>query len=320
MELRTAGAVLLVCLGGCSSNKNTDNSHGNPNGLQLSPIAHGGAEFQKPWDATLSPDGQTAYFLALSGEASTVFSANASGETPAVPLIEGDVLSAPFGIDISTDGSTLFIADASSPVAAQGGGGLWTLDSRGGVPALLSETAGYAPKAVAVARENGNDFIYFSGVHPLDDQPGVFRLPARGGAPEAVFKGEPLMDPSGVAISRQGTLYVLDAAAEGGRATLYQVSQGQLQALLANLNVGYPAGIALSHDEGSLFLSALDADGSDAIYRLALGQSEAEKLDADVTAFHESAGLHRAHAARRFIWADGNANGAGIIFLLSEEQ
>jgi sugar lactone lactonase YvrE len=57
--------------------------------------------------------------------------------------------------------------------------------------------------------------IYFTAIGPTG--PGVFRVPAAGGAASVVFTGAPFVDPTGIAISNDGqTLYVADPKAYAG--------------------------------------------------------------------------------------------------------
>src|SRR6188474_451519 len=83
-------------------------SSGGPGDIAIEAI-----ETDSPFDATPGPDGLTIYFTAVSENGPGVFSAPASGGAP-TELHAGSPFASPFGIDISGDGTTLFVADAAA--------------------------------------------------------------------------------------------------------------------------------------------------------------------------------------------------------------
>src|SRR5438046_2848814 len=67
--------------------------------------------FHTPLDAALSPDGKTAYFIAVEGGEVAVYQTAAPSTAAPMKLAGGAPLAAPFGIDVSSDGTTLVLSD-----------------------------------------------------------------------------------------------------------------------------------------------------------------------------------------------------------------
>jgi len=289
----------------------------------LDPAAMAQSAFKLPLDAALSPDGKTAYFIALDVDQNpTVFTVAASGGTPAV-LASGDPLAAPFGIDTSTDGTKLVLAD-SSALDANGldHGCLFTLSTAAaGAPSQLSSTAGYQPRSVVIVQESGADVAYFTGHDATDHSPGVFKVAIAGGAVSVVAKGMGFNDPSGLAVASDGTVYLADAIAEeSGHAQLLKVSGGAVSTVIAQMSVGYPAGVALSKDETAVLVSALDSStGTDIVIRYDLGANTQSEFSTGINTFSESAGLKRARNVDTFVWADSHANGGGTVYIVNKQ-
>src|SRR5262249_38195087 len=130
-------------------------------------------------------------------------------------VASGAPLSAPWGLSISTDGQTLYVADLGAESGADGNA-IFALPSSGGAPTRLDKTGGQRPNVPEVINENGVDMLYYSGFDPSDQQPAIFKLnPAKNEAATVVFKGAPLVWPSGVAVTKAGVVYVVDLAASG---------------------------------------------------------------------------------------------------------
>jgi DNA-binding beta-propeller fold protein YncE len=275
-----------------------------------------GAEAPSPFDATPDPDGNILYFTAVGENGPTVFKA-AIGGAPAA-LHEGDPFVSPFGIAISTDGQQLFVSD---PGADSGNdlGQLFVLPTAGGAPTALAGTEDTVPRSLEVANEDGQDQIYFTGTNKTDGQPGVFKVSAAGGAVTTVVKGSPLRDPSGIVVAKSGTIFVADTIGSDGRvANIVVVKDGVATIFATGLAVGYPCGIALSTDETTLFVSALDPltlTDAIAVISTVTGEyslvSQGANGTTNIGEFFESAGLHRAKNANIFAWADSSAGPAG---------
>jgi DNA-binding beta-propeller fold protein YncE len=283
---------------------------------ELTPAAMAGAMFSGPLDATLSPDGKIAYFIARGPDGAPAVFQSAAGVIK--QLAAGPPLAAPFGIDITADGKTLIIADPGALSVDEDvdvRGQLLSLPVVGGTAAVLSGATGFAPRGLAVA----GDQIYFTGATVAEHTPGVFRVPVAGGAVMPVAMGDPFTDPSGVAVSESGDAYVVDTAGQGSdHARLIAVHNGSAAVLLEAIKVGFPAGVALSQDDKTVLISALDpARSTDLVIRYATGSKETQEIASGIDSFTESAGLHRARNADTYVWADSTANGGGTVYVIN---
>lgn len=327
--LTSLGVLLVVVTAACSSSKSDDagggpggNPSDNPNGAalgdgnpgQIKPAASG-AEFTSPFDATPDPKGEIVYFTALTKDGEPgVFKVAAAGGA-VTRLFVGAPLATPQGIAISEDGKTLVIADASADrdEDTDGNGSLFTLSIDGGTPAVLAGSEGLRPRGLEIV---GNDVV-FTGTK--DKSPGVYKMPMSGGAASAVAAGAPFSDPSGIAIRKNGEIYVADSSPEGaiGSAVL-KVADGKASIFKSEIAVGNPAGLALAQNDNAILVSGFDPEkGTDVVFRFDLGSGEMKVIDSVIKDFQESAGLHRAKSAEVYAWADARANKTGTVFVLS---
>jgi DNA-binding beta-propeller fold protein YncE len=287
----------------------------------IAPAASGATGgFTAPLDATPSPDGKEVYFTARNTDGVGVFKASASGGT-ITPLHVGDPISGPVGITVSSDNQMVFIADPGASINDEDQGAIWMVPTQGGTPTLVNGTSGHAPRGLTLVNEAGTDQLYFTGKTPADNEPGVFKVAASGGTVEGIVKGSPFSDPNGIAITRQGTIYVVDSAAgdlSAGSARVIQVADNAATVFHEGLKVGFPAGIALSQDDSVALISAVDpARGTDLVVRVNLATKEESAYSSGIEMFEEAAGLHRASNAEVYAWCDSTANGSGTVFVLT---
>ena len=316
----TAG---LLVLAGCPSNMLVS-PPGNGAIKDLTPAATGSADsFHTPLDATLSPDGKMAFFIAIEGDLAAVYSASAPANGAPTKLHAGEPLVSPFGVDISFDGKTLILSDPGAQLNADADerGELFSLSTTGGAPQKIDGASGYRARGVAVVRQAGADLAFFTGRDPATKEPGVFKVPLAGGAVTVVAKGGELRDLSGLAVVSDGTVFVVDADAEGGDARLMKISGGTVSVMKSPISVGFPAGVALSQDEKTVLVSArVPEAGTDAVLRIPVGGGDTEVVTTGIDQFSEPAGLHRARSVDAFIWADSRANGKGTVFVINKQQ
>src|SRR5690349_5577811 len=79
---------------------------------QLDAQATASDQFTSPFDATLSPDGKIAYFTAMTPDgASGIFSSTVGSADAPTMMTSGDPLVAPLSLDVTSDGSKLYISD-----------------------------------------------------------------------------------------------------------------------------------------------------------------------------------------------------------------
>lgn len=320
----TAAAVMAAC-----SSKETKEDAKQEDGIglnQISPAANA-PEAAMPVDATPSPDGSQIYFIAFSSRQGpdglgmervpAIFKVAATGGAPA-KLFEGEPLMSPFGITISDDGQTLFIADSSADGNAEADrseGRVFSMSAGGGAPSALAGTEGITPAGVEALGAS----LYITG--RKDGKAGLFKTGIGGGAVSAVAVGAPFSDPGGVAIARNGDAYVIDTGSAVNGQSLASVvkvtADGKTEIVIDGLAVGHPAGIALVNDDSAILVSALDVgQGTDRVHRIELAGRTVRTLSTTIGDFYESAGLHRARNAEVFAWADSHANKTGTVYVL----
>jgi DNA-binding beta-propeller fold protein YncE len=158
-----------------------------------------------------------------------------------------------------------------------------------------------------VVNERGQVTIYFTGKDSQDGQPGVFKISMFGAtAPVVVFKGAPLVEPDGVAVSPNGTVYVADRAAAGiGAGKVFQISDSAISELVGKVRMGNPGGIALTKDGGTLLVSAFQPNSKYDQVLVVNTATGASVAVTDVVGKNSAAGgVHRAHNVNVFSWAD----------------
>ncbi len=287
-------------------------------------VAANDARVRAPMDATPSPDGARVYYTALQREpdgddTAGVFAvAAAGGEIETLAL--GGVLTAPVGISVSLDGARLFIADAATAADAnaRGAGAIVALAAGGGEPAIVDGTTGYAPRGLVIAHVERREHLYFTGRDPESGRAGVYRVAAAGGAVELISGDAQLTDPAGIAVAPNGDVYVVDALAAQGLAGVVRIRDGAGEMILDRIGAGFPAGIATTRDGSTVLVSALDAETRrDRVYVIDSESLELAFISEPFAAFAEPAGLHRAHDADVFAWADSEANASGTVYVLA---
>lgn len=305
---------------------------------------------RSPLDASPSPDGKIIYYTAYKAAGDPTTGATRDPQDPtenqlgrhdgalfSVPATGGNTTElasgfwAPTGLVVSKDGSKIYVADAGlgSPAKVGEVGGIYVVPSSGGSKTLITGTAGYRPKSLDVVMETAEQ-LYFTGVDPTSGAPGVFRIPAAGGSVTTVFTpgaGEEFFkDPGGIAVTASGTIYVSETVggAGGNESAIIQIKSGKATEFAMGIKVGYPAGLALSQDEKFLLVSGVDRNGGTAVlYRIDV--ADPKKIDLitkDIGQNTNSAGIHRAHNADIYAWADAkwpdeNGQNGGTVYLLN---
>ncbi len=278
-------------------------------------------DYTLPLDSVPTSDGKTFYFTAMSNNGSDmgVYRVDAAGGA-ATAVFVGAPLVSPFGIAISSDDGTLYIADSGAghdpndPAGDSKSGAVFSLPVGGGTPTALPETQGLRPRGVEVTRQDNNDVVWFTGTGS-DGRASVFKL---AGGLQTVAAGDPLTDPGGVAISRSGQVYVTNTAqGDSGLSSVYQVDSGTPTEIASGIRVGYPAGITTSQDGKTLLVSGQDATlGTAAVYRINVDTREVSSINAGLENNPDAGGLHRAKNADVFSWCGVTVGtgGSGIVY------
>lgn len=294
----------------------------------MEPAANAPGLFSEPRVGVPLGDGSVAFLASVEGASDQELARagarvavwlKPAGDAPPRVLYAGDKLVNPFDIDASLDGKTLYIADIAG--GAEGDGAIVSISPSGGEPTEL--VSGYAPRGLTVS-DDGR--IFFSGIDETTGEAGVFTL--SGSAVLRVFAGAPLVDPSGIAVLKNGGVLVADTrlfdGASGGAKTLASeagvvlIQDGQASIFATGFATGYPAGIALTTDDKSLIISGEGRDRSDTVYIVDVANPQAPKtiVTDKFSAYQDSsAGLKRAHDSNTFIWASLAANG-GTVYLI----
>ncbi|MBX3222445.1 MAG: hypothetical protein KF795_18145 [Labilithrix sp.] len=315
------GAVATAVIASAACADETTESGGAPS---IGPVAND-PDIEMPVDATPSPDGKDVYFIANSKvpdedgigafRQAAIYRVSAAGGA-ITKLFQGEPLVAPFGIAISNDGQTLYIADSGAVTSEERSDGrVYSMGVGGGSPTPLSGTDGLAPGGVEVM----GDALFITGKR--DGKPGLYKTGFAGGAVTEVAAGDMFVDPSGVAIARSGEAYVVDSGSAVHGAAMASVVKvfpdGRTEIVMDGLSVGHPAGIALSNDDKTIYVSGFDpAQGTDVVFTIDAASRAVGRFTDGISEFSESAGLHRARNADVFAWADSHANGTGTVYVL----
>lgn len=138
-------------------------------------------------------------------------------------------------------------------------------------------TGGFDGPMDAVSSPDGETFYFTAhdttGSLEGESTAAIFKVASAGGQATILVGGEPLEDPSGMVISCDGsTLYVSDLGsqsdeAEDGDSPIYTVATagGELVAFAAT-GVGEAAGLAMSTDCSTVYVSGYKPDGAPAVF------------------------------------------------------
>jgi hypothetical protein len=275
------------------------------------------------FDATPDPQAGLVYFTSVDASGRPgVFKVGARNGARIAPVAAGAPFVAPLGIATGTSGARLYVTDpgAGDPSGTDGGQ-IFSVDPTSGAVLPVSGGEGMLPRGVEVLRDAaGADQIVFSGIDTADGQPGVFKLPARGGQASALLKGSPLVDPSGVAVTDAGEVFVCDPLSSPDKtATIFKIEDGFASPLVTGLRAGYPCGLALTRDAGTLFvLTRSTAASRDEVTAITLSSGAVTALPTGAGDHDEPGGLHRAKGADVFAFVDGKAQETGAVSLLDQ--
>ena len=269
--------------------------------------------FAFPIDAAPDADGSTFYFTArdLDGNPG-VFKVPAFGGTVS-RIASLDPLVAPRGLAPSPVSGVLYVADPRA--GDDRSGRIFAIAGAitgANAPAPVPGTEGYGELGLEVVRQDGADLIYFTGHDPRDGVVGVFKIHANQSIPaEVVWKGAPLVQPDSVTVAGNGVVYVSDRAAGGnGLGSVFSINGGTISRIATGFRPGNPAGLAMDQSESWLFVSSLDSQqGLAQILIVNLVTFASGTANKGIGQNLGAGGLHRAHDANLFAWADSSSGG-----------
>jgi hypothetical protein len=276
--------------------------------------------FTTIFDAVPSPDGTKIYFTGVDihGNTGAFWTPVGNGIQTATQASTGNVLVAPIGVAISSDGGTLYIADpgALDPMGGDDGV-IYSLALPNAMPKMVAGSGGIYARGLTVDKSGGSDTLVFTGVNG-SGQGGLFTLAAGGGTAMTVAAGAPFVDPSGVTVDSSGNYFVFDVTAGGShRADVVKVAGGTPSVVLGDLFVGYPAGITTPETAGSIVLSGLAAtSGPDTITVVDSAGKSSPLVSSGLATLHNAGGLHRAANTNVYAFVDSAGDGTDAVYVI----
>ncbi|KXK56426.1 MAG: hypothetical protein IPM61_02930 [Chlorobi bacterium] len=230
--------------------------------------------------------GQFIYVVAKEPNGPGVFKVPAAGGTP-TEVAAGDPFSQPADIVLSTNGSTIIVAD---PAAETGKGAIYQITPPNTAATPLASTNGTAPVALDLRQESGADIIYYCGTK--DGEKAVFKITTAG--LEVLHKGAPLNAPTGIVVANDGAIYLAD------QGTVHRLSGGTITQIATGLRMGSPAGITLTPDQKTLVVSSKSSDGKAQVDIITIANGNRTVFNNIIGANSAPGGLHGARNANGF--------------------
>lgn len=259
--------------------------------------------FVSPTDAVASPDGRELYFAAYTADEGqgAVFRVAASPGAQAESLAQTP-LAMPIGLVLSCDGKELFVGDAGAD-----GAGLYSVATGGGELVDLQLTGVEHLGGLAMGPDC--ETLFVTGRSP-EGEPALYTVPRSGGAAELVYRGAPLVSPTGLHVDREGVAWVMDHLAVGasGPGVLFAVARDGSAAkeVVSDLRMGTPGGVSLTAGGGTAVMATRDRDGNAQLTSVVIATGEVSSLPAP--AMVDPAGLRTAREAAVFAIADSEGN------------
>lgn len=302
---------------GSGDAKNDGNDASGPLAIQQDTMT---GAFLTIFDAVPSPDGKKVYFTGvdMNGNTGAFWTPVGNGIQNATQASSGNVLVAPIGVAISSDGNTLYIADPGALDSSGGDDGvIWSLALPNATPTAVAGSGGIYARGLTVQQGGSGDTLVFTGVNG-GGQAGLFSLAAGGGTAMTVAAGAPFDDPSGVTVDSNGDYFVFDVTAGGShRADVIKVAGNTPSVVLSDLFVGYPAGITTSATGGGIVLSGLAAaSGPDILSVVNASGQSSPLVSSGLSNLRNAGGLHRAANANVYAFVDSAGDGTDAVYVI----
>lgn len=248
----------------------------NPSGSPTMLLSEASLELiDSPTGLAISPDGDTIYIADENLPGVLSVDLTTSGPPYGAEVLYSDPDSLPWvgGLDISCDGTMLYVAAFPSPYSFDYG--VWGLPLAGGSPTLI-----YSGSPFQANQDYGKPYVINVAVSPdgqqlfVSDRGNnvVYRLPI-GGTPVPVASSLPMQAVLGVEVSLDGNTLFL--AGENGVVASIDLTDPAgppypVSVVYSGVPLQYPTGLALSPDQATLYVSDYSYDVS-AVFRLPSG-------------------------------------------------
>jgi hypothetical protein len=261
--------------------------------------------FQSPTDAVSSPDGSEFYFAALDidGEPA-IFQTSSEPGSVAEKVIGGSPLVMPFGLVLSCDGAALYIADLESEGEGGTSGAIFKMATGGGAITQVGASGISRPSGLAMGP--GCDTLYVTG-RTSDDLPALFSMPIGGGAARTVWKGAPMVDPTGLYVDTREVAWVMDSlegGVEGGALFAIPSDGSDATPVVSGLYMGTPGGVSLTAGGGTAVMPTLDLEGHGQLTVVDIASGKVSQIS--TPELIEPAGIRTARRAGVFAVVDAS--------------
>jgi sugar lactone lactonase YvrE len=208
---------------------------------------------------------RTVFVVGFDGQGEGTVQAISQTTGATAEIYTGFPLLVPSGIDVSQDGSTVYVSDVASESSdGQTSGGVYKIDMAGTLTEIAAGKIDL-PGDVTVSQPQGN--LYVSGIS-ASGTAAIYRVKLSTGATTTRFAGSPLVDPLQLDVSKDGsTLYVLDSMAGSGKSAVYALSLSSptKKQLSAGFDIDFPGGLTAGTTGSDAAVYYTNSNGGDLV-------------------------------------------------------